>query len=80
MDNPTFVDDEDIPLINQDEDYKNFRTPDTSRIDKTSFIMQPDTTEVTSTLRLRQKLKRHKIVSLYRYPGVTGDPGLVHLY
>ena len=77
MDNPTFVDDEDIPLIN--EDYNNFRLPDTSRIDKTSFIRQPDTTEVTSTLRLSQKLKRDKIVSLCRYPGVTGDPDLVDL-
>ena len=55
MENPTFVNEEEIPLINQDEDYDDYRTPDTSRVD-TSFI-DPDTIEVTSTLRLRQKVK-----------------------
>ena len=68
-------DEDGIPLINQDEDYDG-RTPETSRVDETLFT---DTTEVTSTLRLRQKLKRNKIVSLYRYLGVTGNPGLVEL-
>ena len=53
--NPTFVNEEEIPLINQDEDYDDYRTPDTSRVD-TSFI-DPDTIEVTSTPRLRQKVK-----------------------
>ena len=55
MENPTFVNEEEIPLINQDEDYDDYRTPDTSRVD-TSFI-DPDTIEVISTLRLRQKVK-----------------------
>ena len=55
MENVTFVNEEEIPLINQDEDYDDYRTPDTSRVD-TSFI-DPDTIEVTSTLRLRQKVK-----------------------
>ena len=40
----------------------------------------PDASEATSTLRLRQKLKRDKIVSLYRHFDVTGDPGLADLY
>ena len=31
--NPTFVNEEEIPLINQDEDYDDYRTPDTSRVD-----------------------------------------------
>ena len=39
----------------------------------------PDASEATSTLRLRQKLKRDKIVSLYRHFDVTGDPGLADL-
>ena len=39
----------------------------------------PDTSEATSTLRLRQKLKRDQIVSLYRYLGVTGDSGFSDL-
>ena len=80
MDNPTFIDEEDIPLINQDEKYDDCSTPypTTSRVDETSFTV-PDESEATSTLRLRQKLKRDKIVSLYKYLDVTGDPGLVDL-
>ena len=79
MDNPTFVDEEDIPMIHQqdEEDYEDYRTPDQSRIE-TPFI-EPDTTEITSTLRLRQKLKRDKIVPLYRYLDVTADPSLADL-
>ena len=80
MDNPTFIDEKDIPLINQDEEYDDYSTPDTttSRVDETLFTV-PDDSEATSTLRLRQKLKRDKIVSLYKYLDVTGDPGLVDL-
>ena len=78
MDNLTLADEEDIPMVHQDEDYDDYRTPDTSRVDETSFTV-PDATEATSTLRLRQKLKRDKIVSLYRYLDVTGDPGLANL-
>ena len=78
MENLAFVDEKDIPLINQDEDYDDYRTPDTSRVAETSFI-GPDTIEETSTLWLRQKLKRDKIVSLYRYLDVIGDPGLADL-
>ena len=51
----------------------------TSRVDEKSFTV-PDTTEGTSTLCfLRKKLKRNKIVSLYRYLNVTGGPGLADL-
>ena len=36
MNNPTFVDEEGIPLVHQDYDYDDYyRTPDTSRIDET---------------------------------------------
>ena len=52
-----FVDEETIP---QDEDYDDYNTQDTRRVDKTSFI-EPDTTETTSTLQLRQKVKRDQI-------------------
>ena len=52
MDNPRFVDEETIPLV-QDEDYDDYNT---SRIDETSFT-EPDTTKATSTLQLRQKSK-----------------------
>ena len=63
MDNLTLADEEDIPMVHQDEDCDDYRTPDTSRVDEISFTV-PDATEATSTLRLRQKLKRDKIVSL----------------
>ena len=43
MDNPRFVDDETIPLV-QDENYDDCNTADTSRVDETSFT-EPDTTE-----------------------------------
>ena len=68
---------ENIPLVQQDDD-NDYRTPDTSRVDETLFI-EPDATEATSTLRLRQRLKQDKIVSLYRYLDVTGGPGLADL-
>ena len=47
MDNPRFVHEETIPLV-QDEDYDDYNTPDTNRVDKTSFT-KPDATEATST-------------------------------
>ena len=61
MENPVFVDKENILLV-QDEDYDDYRTLDTSRVDETSFTV-PDTTEATSTLRLRQKVKRDKLTA-----------------
>ena len=77
MDNPRFIDGEDIPLV-QDEDYDEYNTPNTSRIDETSFI-EPDTKEAASTLRLRQKVKRDKITALCRHLNVTADPGLANI-
>ena len=62
MDNPRFVDEETIPLV--DEDCGNYHTPNTSRVDETSF-MEPATTEATSTLPLTQKVKRDKLAALY---------------
>ena len=37
MDNRRFTDEEDLPLVRQDEDYDNYKAPDTSRIDETSL-------------------------------------------
>ena len=67
-------------MIYQDEEDYDGRcdTPDTSRIDETSFI-EHDTTEPTSTLRLRQKVKRDKHIALYRHLNVTGNPELINL-
>ena len=78
MDNPRFADEETIPLV-KDEDYDDYNTPNTSRIDEISFA-EPDATEATSTLQLRQKVKRDKITALYRYLNVTGDPRLADMH
>ena len=40
---------------------------------------KPDSTETTSTLQLRQKIKQYKITTLYRNLNVTGDPGLADI-
>ena len=66
MDNPLFVNEEDILMIHQDKDddaYDNYNTLNLSKIDETSFM------EATSTLRLRQKVKRDKLSALYRHTG-----------
>ena len=54
MDNHRFINEETTPLV--DEDYDNYGTPNTSKVDETSFT-EPDTTEATLTLRLKQKVK-----------------------
>ena len=68
MDNPRFVDDENIPLVHdEDNDYDDYNTLSTSRVDETSFTMLRSTEkETTSTLRLGQKLKRDNLAALYR--------------
>ena len=81
MVNPRFFNDESIPLV-QDEDYDNYGTPNTSRADETSFT-EPDTTEdvdtTTSTLLLKQRVKRDKLAALYRHLNVTGNLDLINL-
>ena len=72
-----FVDEENIPLVHQDDDYDDYETPNTSRIE-TSFTVS-DITEATSMLRLRQKIKRDKINALYRHLNTTGNPDLIDL-
>ena len=78
MDNPAFVNEEDIPMAHQDDDYDDYNTPNSSRVDDT-LVTVPDTTEATSTLQLRQKVKRDKITALYRHLNVTGDIDLIGL-
>ena len=77
MNNPLFVDEENIQLV-QDEDYDDYRTLDTYRVDETSFTA-PGTTEATSTLRLRQKVERDKLTASYRHLNVTGNIDLINL-
>ena len=72
MNNPTFVNEEDTAMVHQDEDYDDYNTPNKSRIDERSFA-EPDTTEATSTLQLRQKVKGDKLAALYRHLPVRGN-------
>ena len=81
MDNPIFVHGENIPMVHDRRnynDYDDYNTLNASRVDEASFI-EYDTTEPTSTLRLRQKVKRDKINALYRHLDVTGNPDLIDL-
>ena len=48
MDNPIVVNEEQIPLV-QDEDYDNYGTPNISRVDETSFT-ELNTTEASVVL------------------------------
>ena len=75
MDNPRFVDDENIPLVHdEDIEYDDYNTPNTSRVDETSFTMPCSTDKgTTSTLRLRQKVKRDKLAALYRHLNIAGN-------
>ena len=77
MDNPRFVDEETIPLV-QDEDYDSYGTPNTSRVDETSFV-EPDTTKATSNLKKKKKVKRDKLATLYRNLNVIGNLDLIDL-
>ena len=75
MDNTRIVDEESIPLVeDKDRDYDDYNTPNTSRVDETSFT-EPDPTKATSTLQLRQNVKREKITVM----NLTGDPGLADM-
>ena len=78
MDNPTFVDEENIPMV-QDKDYDSYVTPDTSRIDDEASLKEPNTTEATPTLGLRQKVRRDQINELYRHLNVAGNLDLIDL-
>ena len=79
MDNPRFVDDENISLVqDEDIDYDNYNTPNTSRVDKTSFTMLGSTGKET-TLRLRQKVKQDKLTALCAHLKITDSLDLIHL-
>ena len=76
IDNPIFVDEENIPLIHQDKDYDDYNILNTSKVDEISFT-EPKTEETTSTLQLKQKVKRDKLAALYRH--LTGIIDLIDL-
>ena len=60
MDNPIFVDDENIQLVHdEDIDYDDYNTPNTSKVDKTSFTM-PGSTDKETHLTVKTKSKTRK--------------------
>ena len=81
-----FPDKDNIPLLHHDhddpddDDHDDYKIPNTSRTDETSFTV-PRSTEKkkTSTLRLKQKLKRDKLAALYRHLNVTSNLDLFNL-
>ena len=77
MDNPVFVGEETIGMVYQGQDYDDYNTPNTSKIDETPFTV-PNTTEATSTLQLRQKVKRNKFTALCRHLNVRGNLDLIN--
>ena len=80
MDNRIFVDEENVSMAHDEEDDdERYDMPNASRINETSFIEPTDATESTSTLRLRQKVKRNKIKTLHRHLNVAGNPDLIDL-
>ena len=83
MNNPIFIDDENIPLVHdEDINYDDYDRLNTSRLDETSFTMpgsMEKEKEATSTLRLKQKGKRDELAALYRHLNVTGNLDLINL-
>ena len=68
-----------IPLVHdEDIDYVDYNTPNTSRVDETSFTM-PGPTDKETTLRLTQKVKKDKLAALYRHLNVTGNLDLINI-
>ena len=83
MNNPIFIDDENIPLVHdEDINYDDYDRLNTSRLDETSFTMpgsMEKEKEATSTLWLKQKGKRDELAALYRHLNVTGNLDLINL-
>ena len=75
MDNSRFVDDENIPLVfDEDIDYDYYNTPNISW----SFAM-PHSTEKETIVPLKQNVKRDKLTALYRHLNVTGNLDLINI-
>ena len=76
-----FLNDENIVLVHdEDINYDDYDTPNTSRLDETSLTMPGSTKkEATSALRLKQKVKWDKLAALYRHLNVTSNLDLINL-
>ena len=88
MENPIFVDDENIPLVahhdkdqdaNHYDDYNDYKTPNVTDEETKFTTPSPTNKQPTSTLWLTQKVKRGKLAALYRHLNVIGDLELINL-
>ena len=82
MENPTFIDDENIPLINTHEDEDDRYTPMQSEGDtreETSFSTPSRETPGSKIIPLSNELKRQKIQALYDFWDVGGNVNLAEL-
>ena len=82
MENPTFIDDENIPLINSHEDEDAPYTPMQSEggtTEETSFSTPSRETPGSKIIPLSNELKRQKIYTLHQELGVTGNVNLAEL-
>ena len=82
MENPTFIDDENIPLINSHDDEDAPYTPMQSEggtTEETSFSTPSRETPGSKIIPLSNELKRQKIYALHQELGVTGNVNLAEL-
>ena len=87
MENPIAVDNGNTPLVTRhnndcddDNDYDGYSTPNTSRVDQTTFTTTGSTDkQSTSTLQFRKKVKRDKLAVFYRDFDVRDGQNLINL-
>ena len=60
MENISF-DEENIPLI-QDDDYKDYRTPGTSRIDAKTSFTEHARSNINFTLKTKNKARENRLI------------------
>ena len=81
MKNPIFFDDENIPLViqNDEDDYDDYNTPNTTWANKTTFkISNTKDKETKSTLLQRQKIKRNKAAALPYHLNIADNLDLIN--
>ena len=81
MENPTFIDDENIQLINSHEDEDAPYTPMQSEGSTTETSFSTPSREIPGSkiIPLSNELKRQKIYALHQELGVTGNVNLEEL-
>ena len=84
MDNPRFVDEKDIPLIDEDDyndEQSRYDTLDTSRVEETLFTTQDTTKHRDDNLKqMNRELVRERVIDLYKYLGINnGNVDLVDI-